>query len=128
MQTNKQIQNDKQKNKKNKGVGSVCFHGTLRFHVQLLDEVPMVLGVFCFTYVIIDTERIKPRKWIAYLCLAAAILEVIHTHTKKQKQKNKLRFFEKFFVCVCAFFLFANENHKQTTSGHPKQQKRDVTF
>lgn len=32
------------------GLGSSAFHGTLRFHAQLLDELPMLYGTFALWY------------------------------------------------------------------------------
>ena len=32
------------------GIGSSAFHGTLRFHAQLLDELPMLYGTFALWY------------------------------------------------------------------------------
>ena len=59
------------------GIGSCMFHGTLRYHYQLWDELPMMIGNFIFLYTIIETDsKIGSKtniKLIILFCIIAAI-------------------------------------------------------
>ena len=44
------------------GIGSVAFHGTLRFHAQLLDELPMLYGSFALLFCWIYAESMPYNK------------------------------------------------------------------
>lgn len=59
------------------GSGSVAFHGTLRFHAQLLDELPMMMGDFVLLYCCIEAESPKASIPLAILFLFFAILEIV---------------------------------------------------
>jgi dihydroceramidase len=57
------------------GVGSVAFHGTLRFELQMMDELPMVYLVIWMVYLLVEdgpTPRFGPWFLLAlasYACL-----------------------------------------------------------
>ena len=47
------------------GVGSVAFHMTLKHHMQMLDEVPMLWDVLSTFYIVLENEYAKPRySWL----------------------------------------------------------------
>jgi dihydroceramidase len=52
------------------GVGSVAFHATLRFELQLLDELPMLYLALIIVYILLEDRR-EPRfgRWFP-VCLA----------------------------------------------------------
>jgi dihydroceramidase len=57
------------------GVGSVAFHGTLRFELQMLDELPMLYAVILMVYILV--ERGPGRRlglWFPALLLTHAAL------------------------------------------------------
>ncbi|ORZ41422.1 ceramidase [Catenaria anguillulae PL171] len=47
------------------GLGSALFHGSLQYHMQLLDEVPMLIGSAMFIYCCITPARSRPPTWAA---------------------------------------------------------------
>ncbi|KNE66449.1 hypothetical protein AMAG_11586 [Allomyces macrogynus ATCC 38327] len=55
-------------------IGSCLFHGTLTYHMQLLDEVPMLLASGIATYCCITPHRAKPPTWTSILSLGLPIL------------------------------------------------------
>jgi len=65
------------------GVGSCCFHGTLMYRAQLLDELPMVWGSACLIYSIVEIEG-KPQShnrlllWVlSIFCTAVTIIYLV---------------------------------------------------
>lgn len=46
------------------GLGSAAFHGTLLFHFQLFDELPMVYALTCWWYIWFESPRKKPRRYM----------------------------------------------------------------
>ena len=60
------------------GLGSVAFHGTLRFELQMLDELPMLYLVTWLTWLLVETEPGRRLGWwfpaalIGYVLLATA--------------------------------------------------------
>lgn len=59
------------------GFGSWCFHGSLRYDMQLLDELPMIYGTVGFLFCLFENER-KPRHG-AYLPFLLAALCTLFT-------------------------------------------------
>ncbi|KAJ3375488.1 Alkaline ceramidase 3 [Allomyces arbusculus] len=55
-------------------IGSCLFHGTLTYHMQLLDEVPMLLASGIATYCCITPHRAKPPTWATILSLGLPFL------------------------------------------------------
>ncbi|KNE65344.1 hypothetical protein AMAG_10986 [Allomyces macrogynus ATCC 38327] len=55
-------------------IGSCLFHGTLTYHMQLLDEVPMLLASGIATYCCITPHRAKPPTWTSILSLGLPVL------------------------------------------------------
>lgn len=53
------------------GLGSVMFHGTLRFEMQLMDELPMLWCALCMFYNLAQAQVPKPRRrmFAAALCV-----------------------------------------------------------
>ena len=47
------------------GLGSLAYHGTLLFHMQMLDELPMVYSLTCWLYIWFEVDRPTPRPWLA---------------------------------------------------------------
>ena len=62
------------------GVGSTLFHASMRFHMQLLDEIPMVVGNSALLFISLEDE--VKRKWpgpglpVALAAFAAALTTV----------------------------------------------------
>lgn len=57
------------------GVGSIAFHGTLRFELQMLDELPMLYTVILMAYLLVERGP-RPRfgAWFPAALLAHALL------------------------------------------------------
>ncbi len=57
------------------GVGSVAFHSTLRFELQLLDELPMLYTALVLVYIVLE-DRAQPRfgGWLPVALLAHGVL------------------------------------------------------
>lgn len=60
------------------GLGSIAFHGTLRFELQMLDELPMLYLVTWLVWLLVETGPERrlgtwfPAALVAYLLLATA--------------------------------------------------------
>ena len=57
------------------GLGSVAFHATLRFELQLLDELPMVYLVTLIVYILLE-DRPRPRfgPWLPAVLIGYVVL------------------------------------------------------
>jgi dihydroceramidase len=57
------------------GVGSIGFHATLRFELQMLDELPMLYSALVMVYILVES---RPRRrfgaWFPALLVAHAVL------------------------------------------------------
>lgn len=59
------------------GIGSWCFHATLLYSMQLLDELPMIYGTCVFVYCVLEDKR-KPRFGLP-LIIGLALYAIIVT-------------------------------------------------
>jgi dihydroceramidase len=55
------------------GVGSVAFHGTLKFELQMLDELPMLYLVLVIVYILVDGGR-RLTFGFAFYALALSLM------------------------------------------------------
>lgn len=77
------------------GIGSACFHGTLLFTSQLLDELPMILADGVFLYLV------APKRWKTqqnYIFLALAILAYVLFVTVVYVYTRNAIFFESMYA------------------------------
>ncbi|KAJ3075889.1 Alkaline ceramidase 3 [Podochytrium sp. JEL0797] len=58
-------------------VGSMLFHGTMWFHAQMLDEIPMIYNaciiLFCLLQLFPESVRYKPLLTLFFACYSAAV-------------------------------------------------------
>lgn len=48
------------------GVGSIWFHGTLKYEGQVVDELSMIYAMVCYLYVLIEDRPKIKYKWLPY--------------------------------------------------------------
>ncbi|XP_014669330.1 PREDICTED: alkaline ceramidase 3-like [Priapulus caudatus] len=68
------------------GIGSWCFHMTLRYEMQLLDELPMIWGSIIFVYALFEAHA-PPRgslrhSLVALLCFYCFFVTVVYVTIK----------------------------------------------
>jgi dihydroceramidase len=57
------------------GIGSVAFHGTLRFELQMLDELPMLYTVIVLVYALVEDEKQrKYGRWFPWALFAYGVV------------------------------------------------------
>ncbi|ORZ33681.1 ceramidase-domain-containing protein, partial [Catenaria anguillulae PL171] len=59
------------------GFGSLCFHGTLQYHAQLLDELPMFYMELIFSYIAIERSKAQKYPRLPIIMWAIGILYTI---------------------------------------------------
>jgi len=66
------------------GVGSWLFHMTLRYEMQLLDELPMIYCTCVLTYIIFETAKTSRFGWKLPIILLvdAALVTVLYLYSK----------------------------------------------
>jgi dihydroceramidase len=57
------------------GLGSIAFHATLQFELQMMDELPMLYSALVMVYILVENRR-APRfgRWFPALLAAHAVL------------------------------------------------------
>lgn len=97
------------------GLGSFCFHATLQFEAQQLDESPMVFAVILLFYNMLMTDVVSSRKdnrWYAqtymqYL-LPVLLISYASLFARLHYYYNWTTFFQLHFLfwCLASFVLF----------------------
>src|SRR5271169_3042764 len=60
------------------GVGSIAFHGTLRFELQMLDELPMLYLVTLIAYLLLEPGPTRHfSRWLPAALLVYALLPTV---------------------------------------------------
>jgi dihydroceramidase len=70
------------------GLGSVAFHASLRFGLQMLDELPMIYLALIIVYILLE-DRAQPRlgRWFPWLLgLYASLLTLLSVSTRGKVQ------------------------------------------
>ena len=63
------------------GFGSVFFHSTMRYHAELLDEIPMLILVGCGSIQVSDVHPWGKRKWRGVSLFDAIVIGGISAFT-----------------------------------------------
>jgi hypothetical protein len=95
------------------GLGSIGFHGTLRYPGQVLDELTMVYCASALLYVVLETEAAPRRRWLAPALVGynAAFTAVYLT----LPSRVYFTFFVGSFICLCvAAFVHGVRLYRRT--------------
>ncbi|KAI9190024.1 alkaline ceramidase ydc1 [Blastocladiella emersonii ATCC 22665] len=61
------------------GIGSFCFHATLQYEAQLLDELPMIYMELVFSYLAIENTAKKRYAWLpAAMWISGIAYSILH--------------------------------------------------
>ncbi|CAJ0630790.1 4861_t:CDS:2 [Entrophospora sp. SA101] len=93
------------------GIGSILFHGTLLFSLQLFDEVPMMFCVTTLCYSIIENKKTRRfGRWfpiaLATWCLLITSIMIFsgRYHHDKKMQLIEVFVFQVSFAIMAGFF------------------------
>jgi dihydroceramidase len=99
------------------GIGSVAFHGTLRFEFQMLDEVPMLYLVTLMVYLLLEpgpTRRFGNwLPWTLLLYAIAATLADAFTRGRVQFYAFQVSFGGLEMFCLFRVFLLSIERENR---------------
>lgn len=85
------------------GFGSALFHGTLLYHYQLLDEIPMSIGITAFAYCVTPPSwRAQPEQ--RALLGAVLLLSLVAITAAYVETRHVLLHEGSFFLFSCAVF------------------------
>ena len=64
------------------GIGSLAFHGTLKYHMQLMDELPMLYSGMSMAYIVLEMPYKKQRYpslplYLILICIALTIGHIL---------------------------------------------------
>ncbi len=96
------------------GVGSLMFHGTLLYHFQLLDELPMLYLTCCMTYLTLEAFSDKKKykyPFVPVLLLCVSILMSIAHVTIQSPELFFLVFAS--LLAPAVVFPFMNRTNKK---------------
>ena len=85
------------------GVGSASFHGTLKYHFQLLDELPMLYLTCSLSYIVIQMpSKCRPHPYLPnlaiFMCFVLTVLHVLF--------KDAELFFAAFGILLAPAFIY----------------------
>ncbi|RHZ64540.1 hypothetical protein Glove_323g13 [Diversispora epigaea] len=95
------------------GIGSILFHGTLLFSLQLLDEVPMLFCVLVLCYSVIENK--KEKRFGIWFPITLILWGIIITltmiisgiyHQDKIMQSLEFYVFQGSFFIICIIVYF----------------------
>ncbi|KAI3649098.1 hypothetical protein MP228_006952 [Amoeboaphelidium protococcarum] len=93
------------------GVGSICFHGTLLFALQMLDELPMIYSALIMTFCVLEHTTPKGQRkypWLPYILTAHSIMTtaLVASPALYPKYSSPLLQFVSFHLSFAALELF----------------------